>query len=196
MEKGKNVSYIIIGILLAAVVGLSIAYAALSTSLNINFGTVTQSQQSWNVAFETNSSLAATVSGTSDTGRLCGTANVTADTAEISATQLSKPDDKCVWALNILNTGSIDANLQTITPTNPTGTGVSCTNNGASMTCGNITYKLTTDAAGTTLLTTNTTLASTDNLPVYLVATYSGTELNNSNVVQTGAAFTLNFNQK
>lgn len=196
-NNGKKGMYIVIAFLLVALVGLSIAFAALSTNLNINFGTVTQTKQTWNVGFTENNSLAGTPGGSSATGRSCGTANVTSSTATVAATELSKPGDKCVWHLVVNNTGSIDATLSTITPGKPTS--VDCTISGASMVCGNITYKLATTDAGTTLLTTGGTLAKTSGtMDVYLIAEYTGTGVNtsNSDIVQTGAKFTLNYTQK
>lgn len=184
--------FFVIGCLCVAVVALSIAYAALSTTLNINFGNVTQSQQSWSVGF-LGSTATGTATGTSQTGLTCGDATITSDSVSIANTSISKPGDKCVYQFTIKNNGTINANLQTITPVTPSG--LSCTSNGASMVCGNITYKLSTDNAGATLLTSNTGLNSNDTLDVYLTAEYTGLEVSNSPEVQTGAGFTLIYNQ-
>ena len=195
MEKNKKGSYIIMGVLSVMILGLSIAFAALSATLNINFGNVNQTVQTWNVHFDTtNSSVSATEGGTSATGRTCGIATVNATEVTVGDTELSKPDDKCTWALTILNTGTIDAKLTSITPVSPTS--VSCTTSGASMVCGNITYKLTTDAAGTTLLTSGGTLVNTNgSLGVYLIAEYTGSGQTMSENTQNGAKFTLLYDQ-
>ena len=195
MEKNKKGSYIIMGVLSVMILGLSIAFAALSATLNINFGNVNQTVQTWNVHFDTtNSSVSATEGGTSATGRTCGIATVNAKEVTVGDTELSKPDDKCTWALTILNTGTIDAKLTSITPVSPTS--VSCTTSGASMVCGNITYKLTTDAAGTTLLTSGGTLVNTNgSLGVYLIAEYTGSGQTMSENTQNGAKFTLLYDQ-
>lgn len=198
-NSNKGRYYVIIGVLCAAVVGLSIAYATLSATLNITFGNVTQNALSWNVGFDTTGSpISATVAGTSDTGRSCGTATVENLTVTISDTTLSKPEDGCTYALKIKNTGDIDARFSSLAATQPTGTGVSCTVNDAKNTivCGNVTYKITTDAAGTTGLTSGSTLAKTDGeLPVYVSVKYTGNTLNATPVVQSGAAFTLTYTQ-
>lgn len=193
MKDHKN-AYLSIAALVVAVIGLSVAYAALSATLNVNFGNVSQSAMTWNVGFQTGN-VTGTASGTSTTGLTCGTATVTADTATIGNTTLSKPGDTCTYALTIQNTGSIDANLATITPTTPTG--ITCSPaTGGNMVCGNMTYKLTTDAAGSTILTNNRVLsANTGTLPVYLVVSYTGGDVNDSAVTQAGAAFTLVYNQ-
>ena len=134
----KNLLSIVVAVLLV-LVGVTVAYAALSQVLNITISKVTQQgiEGGWNVAFETGS-VTATVGGTSSQGRSCGTATVTTDTVTVGDTQLSKPDDSCTYELTVKNTGGIDATLATITPNAPTS--ISCTNSGASMVCGNITY--------------------------------------------------------
>ena len=63
------------------------------------------------------------------------------------------------------------------------------------MVCGNITYKLTTDDVGTTLLTANASLETAKSQTVYLSATYTGTGLQSEAVTQSGAGFTLVYNQ-
>lgn len=195
-RKNKR-GYIIIAILVVFVVALSIAYAAMSTTLKINYGNVVLSQQSWNVGFQPNASLAATAYGTSDTGRSCGTATVTATTVTVGATSLSKPGDYCIWSLTIKNQGSIAAKLKTITPTQPTGTGVTCSlaSNGQ-IECGNIQYKLATSSDGVTRLSPGAVINASNDLPVYLMAKYIGNDLATAETVQTGASFSLLFEQQ
>ena len=191
-KNQKDLSTIVL-LLIVVVVGMSIAYAALSATLTVKVNSLTQNSLSWNVAFQTGS-VTGTPGGTSGAGRSCGTATVTTNSVTVADTELSKPDDSCTYALTIKNTGSIDAVLGTITAVSPTST--SCTNSGASMVCGNITYKLATNSDGSTLLATNSTLAKTNGtLPVYLIIKYTGTAINTSNVVQSNGGFTLVYNQ-
>ena len=182
--------------LVVAIVGITIAYAAteLSSNLSITTSKITQSQQTWNVGF-TGSSATATVGGTSDTGRSCGTASITPTTVTVANTSLSKPNDSCTYALTVANTGTIAAKLNNIVPTAPSGD--SCgTLSGPTMICGNITYKLTSNAAGTTPLATNTVLAaSTGTQSVYLVVTYTGDDVVSTAVNQSGASFSLVYGQ-
>lgn len=174
---------------------LGIAYAALSTTLNVNFGDVTQTAQSWDVSFETNSSITASVAGLGPSGRSCGTASASGQTVTVSNTTLSKPGDRCRWTLKILNNGSINAKLSTISQVAPTG--VSCTENTkASMICGNITYKITTDSSGNNLIAVNKTINANSNLNVYLFAYYSGADIHTGDIVQSNASFSLVFSQK
>jgi len=198
MKNERKSLFVIVTILAVAVLGLSIAYAALSTTLTARLGTVTQSQQLWAVGFQ-EGTVAGTPSnsqGSSTSDITCSNATVTTSQASVSgAIVLGKPGDTCTYQLKIQNTGTIDAKLSTIVGTHPQGAS-SCTGTGASMVCGDLTYKLTTDAAGQTVLTDNRLLEkSTGELTVYLIATYSGTTVSGDDVTHTGVEFTLTYNQ-
>ena len=196
MKKDKLIIFVIF-ILMIATLALSIAFSSLSTLLNINYGDVNQTAQTWDVGFDISGSpLAASSTGTSPAGRICGAATITKDSVSVADTQLSKPGDTCTWALTVKNNGTIDAELNSVTPI--TGEN-SCTISGSSMECGNITYKLATDTAGTTLLSSqlNSTLAKTNGTKdVYLIATYSSNSIGGSSNTQSGIGFTILYNQK
>ena len=184
---------IVVLLLVVAVFGISVVYAALSSTLSVTTGTVTQSTLSWSVGFNPGT-VTGTAGGTSATGRSCGNATVTATTVTVADTTLSKPDDSCTYALVIKNTGGIDATLSNITAVSPTS--VSCTNSGASMVCGNITYKLTTDPAGQTLLATGGTLAKTSGTrTIYLVVKFTGSSMVSSAITHNNGGFTLVYSQ-
>ena len=189
-EQQNNKTILIVTILCAALFGLSIAYAALSATLTITMGKVTQNALSWNVGFETG-----TVTGTKTGGATCGQATATADTVTVANTTLQTLHDKCVYKLKIKNTGSVAAQLSSITAKSPSS--VTCnTSTTSQMVCGNITYKLTTDAAGSSLLGTGGTLAaSSGTLDVYLSAEYTGTETGSASE-QNNGGFTLVYSQK
>ena len=53
MNKDRKAMYVSILALIIAVVGVSIAYAALSTSLKVTFGKVTRSAFVWEVKLST-----------------------------------------------------------------------------------------------------------------------------------------------
>lgn len=199
VKHDKKIFYVILGCLIASVAGLSIAYAALSSTLNINFGTVTQSVQTWNVAFKSET-VNATSTGTSETGRTCGAATSGGDTVSIANTTLSKPQDKCVWKLTVLNTGSLDAVLAQINATAPTGGGT-CTVADAKnvIECGNIKFTLATNTTGTPLTTGGTLANTSGSLFVYLIAEYKDvTTLSNTSsaITLTGTKFQLIYNQQ
>ena len=196
--SNKKSLYVVLGILCFAVVMLSVAFAALSNTLTINFGNVTQTVQTWNIGYNVPSGnlINAVKAGTSDTGLSCGQANVTRTTVTIANVSLSKPGDSCYWAIPISNMGSIAAELGSVAWTVPTST--SCSpNSGANMVCGNITYKLTTDTAGSTLVTSSNfgTLNGSSGKTIYLHAIYNAATVNSSVVTQTNAKASLVFNQ-
>lgn len=196
-NKNKSMIVIIL-VLVIALITLSVAFAALSATLKINFGNVNQTVQTWNVGFDTTGSpKAATASGSSATGRTCGAATITATTVTIANTELSKPDDACRWDLVIKNSGTINAKITGITATNPSGTGVSCTGSGAQIVCGNITYTLATNTAGTTLLSTSNTIPATtgNTLNVYLIAKYNSNNPASTAVNQKNASFAITVGQ-
>ena len=181
-------------IAITSVFGIAIAYAALSTSLTITANKITQSALSWNVGFVAGT-VNATAGGTSSTGRTCGAATVTANSVTLADTTLSKPDDSCLYKLQVKNSGGIAASLGSVTPTKPSST--TCgTASGGNMVCGNITYKLTTDSSSSTVVTSsNFSLAAGATKDLYLLVKYTGTTLNGSAVTQSAGKFTLVFNQ-
>ena len=180
--------------------GVAIAYALLSTTLNVTVNAVTQSVQTWNIAFGA-TSYTPTKIGSSDTGRTCGNASVSGTVLTVAATTLSKPGDGCRYALTVKNSGTIGAILNSITQTNPSGNGAgTCTasNNNATLTCGNITYKFTTDTAGNTALgvgSSGQTIAAGATATFYLHILYNASGVQTTSLTQTNAKFLLNYQQ-
>jgi len=206
MKRKKNnrrQNQLIIIAILMIVIGTGVAYAALSNTLIAQVNKVTQNAFSFGVIW--NAAGSARAGGTSATGRSCGTATVSNDklTVTVADTMLSKPDDSCDYKLTLKNQGTIPATLTSITATAPSG--ITCTNNGASMVCGNITYTLAsavtfnstsnTITSMTALTTGGTALAASATRDIYLVAKYTGNTLNTAQVVQSGAKFTLVYTQ-
>ncbi|MBR4693336.1 MAG: hypothetical protein IKQ06_04680 [Bacilli bacterium] len=190
-NKKNRQTIIIVTILCACLFGLAIAYAALSATLQITFGNVTQNALSWNVGFEPG-----TVQGTkTGTNTVCGEATATASTVSIANTTLTTLHDKCVYHFVVKNTGTVDALLSSISAKTPSS--VSCdTSETSQMVCANITYRLTSDSAGLSLLGANNTLvANTGTLDVYLTAEYTGTSTGGASSQNSGG-FTLNYTQK
>lgn len=195
--RNRKFFYAILLVIFVLILAIVVAYAALSATLNISFNTVTQNKLTWSIGFDggTTTTFTANVDGTSMTGLSCGYADiVSTNSIYISSTTMSKPGDKCTYALKIKNSGSIGAKLSSITPTRPSG--ISCsTASGGRMVCGNITYKLATTSAGTTTLTTGTTIPANTTSSIYLIVEYTGTTLNSSAVTHSGASFSLNYAQ-
>ncbi len=195
MKRGRRNLQVVLVAAILMVVGISVAFAALSTALNITTNTVKNDPTgvTWNIGF-TGTSATATPGGTSATGRTCGSATITSSAVTVAETTLSKPDDSCTYALTIKNSGTITGTLTGITPTKPTST-TCATASGGTMVCGNITYKLTSDSAGNTVVTTGGTLAANATRTVYLVVKYTGTTLSSTAITQSGGKFTLTYSQ-
>ncbi len=191
--KNENLRFLLL-VALILVVGIGIAYAALSATLDITFNRITQNAITWDIAFVGNSATG-TPAGTSATGRSCGTATITATSVTVADSSVSKPGDKCTYALTIKNNGTVNGILSSITPTAPTS--VVCeTATAGNLVCGNITYKLTTDATGDTLFTSGGSLAADASQTIYLVVLYNKTdEVQSTQIEQSGAKFTLTYNQ-
>ena len=144
MEKERGAKLIAVIALLVAVAGLTIGYAAYSSTLTIN-GTATVDPADWNVKF-------AYTSGNSLTAEKTGTATeTTAPTLTDTAVSgfdvvLKAPGDSITYKFSVKNTGTLDAKLGTYT----FGT-LSCTPNAgstitqedATMLCNELKYTLT-----------------------------------------------------
>lgn len=191
-ENKTNRSVFIVALLCTCLLGISIAYAVLSTTLTITLNQMNQQGLTWNVGFQPGN-VAGVATGS--TGIVCGNATVTANTVTVDDTTLSTLHDKCVYELTVKNTGSVDAILSTITPTEPSS--ATCnTATTSTMVCGNTTYKLSTDAAGQSLLATGGVLAAnTGTTTVYLTVAYEGEDVNAAAAVWNNGGFTLVYSQ-
>ena len=114
MEKERRTKALVIVVLLVVIAGLTVAFAALSTTLNIN-GTAYLDAAKWGIRFENLSSPTK-----------IGSANVTG-TAKIEETKaaeitgmnvsLSIPGDKIVYTVDLVNKGTINAKIDNIEKT-------------------------------------------------------------------------------
>ncbi len=191
--KKNNHSTVIIAVLCAALLGVSIAYAAMSSTFNLTFGQVATNALTWNVGFEAGE--VSPIAKASSTATVCGTATVTTSTVSVENITLNALNDKCVYKLKVKNTGGVPAELSTVVPKTPSGSACDTTKT-SEMTCGNVTYKLTTDEEGLSLIGLGNTIAQTSGtLDLYLVAEFTGTELEKEES-QTAGGFAITFSQK
>ena len=102
MKKKKNSSFVVIALLL--IVTISVGYAALSTTLNIN-GTSTIKKQTWSVYFDTltvsNGSVTATTAAAVDTAK----------TKVQYAVTLNTPGQFYEFTVAVKNAGTLGAKL-------------------------------------------------------------------------------------
>ncbi len=114
MEKERRTKALVVVVLLIVIAGLTVAFAALSSSLNIN-GTAYLDAAKWGIKFE---NLSEPVSvGTATT---TGTAKIEeTKSAEITGINvgLSTPGDKVTYTVDLVNKGTINAKIDNIEKT-------------------------------------------------------------------------------
>ena len=114
MEKERRTKALVVVVLLIVVAGLTVAFAALSATLNIN-GTAYLDAAKWGIRFENLSSPTKIGSATTT-----GTAKIEeTKAAEITGinVSLSTPGDKVVYTVDLVNKGTINAKIDNIEKT-------------------------------------------------------------------------------
>ena len=114
MEKERRTKALVVVVLFIVVAGLTIAFAALSTTLNIN-GTAYLDAAKWGIRFENLSSPTKIGSATTT-----GTAKIEeTKAAEITGinVSLSTPGDKVTYTVDLVNKGTINAKIDKIEKT-------------------------------------------------------------------------------
>ena len=114
MEKERRTKALVIVVLLIVFMGLTIAFAALSTTLNIN-GTAYLDAAKWGIRFENLSSPTKIGSATTT-----GTAKIEeTKAAEITDmnVNLMAPGDKVTYTVDLVNKGTINAKIDNIEKT-------------------------------------------------------------------------------
>ena len=118
MKKQSNKKTIAVVVLIIALLGLSVAFAALSTTLTINGRAVVDPDQ-WKVKFENLSA-----------GTKTGLANITTEATLEGETSikgydviLKAPGDSVSYTFDVTNSGEINAKLTSIVKPEPTCTG-------------------------------------------------------------------------
>jgi len=194
-NKKTIISFFAVAIVL--LLSISIAYAALSTTLTVTMNQLTQNAMTWDIGFQTG-----TVTGvvtTTNNLATCGTATATSTTISGVSPTLSDVGDRCAYTFKIKNNGTIGGKIAAINVTKPSGQ--SCTVNGSTMVCGDITYKLHYDTATSTSLvavgnTINPKSGSTATTKtVVLTIEHTGSAPASSDYTQSGFAYTIRYGQ-
>ena len=114
MEKERRTKALVIVVLLVVIAGLTVAFAALSATLNIN-GTAYLDAAKWGIRFENLSSPTRVGKATTT-----GTAKIEeTKSAEINGinVNLSTPGDKVTYTVDLVNKGTINAKIDNIEKT-------------------------------------------------------------------------------
>ena len=190
MRRRGNVKSLFLLTLIVAIVGLSVAYALLSTTLSIS-GSTKVSAASWGIKFKNLSGSA--------TGGATYTLPTLSDTSlsdyEII---LTKPGDSVTFNFDIANEGTIGAKVTSLIKNTPTCSGVAGSTTGttdAPLVCNNITYSLT--YANGTAISQNDTLDpnETKNLKLSLVYNENAASLPSNDVAISNLAITIIYGQ-
>ena len=115
MESERKVKIITLVAVIVAVIGLTIAFAAMSRTLNIH-GSGTMDPVNWDIYFE-NIKLKSDTSPSSVTGNPTPTTGNTAATINNLNVTLKNPGDEVVWTADITNNGDVNAEMQSFSLT-------------------------------------------------------------------------------
>ena len=188
--KHKN---LLIGTLLAVVFVMAVGYAAFAQSLTVN-GTSTITSK-WDVHMKNGTTNPTSIMGTVPTPSL--TVDSNGLTATLS-TDLQSPGDKVVYTIPIVNEGTLDAVLNSITVTGKDGTAAALTvvdggvtgTTTATTADGNIKYTVVSPG-------TNTLVNTTGTVNLVITAEYvNAGEQTNANGVKADLTVVLGYIQK
>ena len=141
MEKERKIKVLSVAALLVAVLGLTVAFAALSQTLTIN-GSATVNTASWDIHFKNLSSPTLTGAAEVTTAPAIDTKGTTIGDY---ALKLTKPGDSVTYTFDVENKGTINAKIsELVKAAKPTctGTGAAATAD-AKIICDGLTYTLT-----------------------------------------------------
>ena len=114
MEKQRREKALVVVVLLVVIAGLTVAFAALSTTLNIN-GTAYLDAAKWGIRFE-NLSSPTRVGKATTTGTAKIEETKSAEITDMNVS-LSIPGDKIVYTVDLVNKGTINAKIDNIEKT-------------------------------------------------------------------------------
>lgn len=119
MEKNKSMKIVAIVALVLSVIGLTVAFAAMSTTLTIN-GTATMDPESWDIHFANLSEANVTLGG-----EVVTPPTLTATHIGDYDVKLTKPGSSVSYTFDVVNDGSLNAYLDSFTKGTPVFEGVS-----------------------------------------------------------------------
>ncbi len=138
VEKERKIKTLSVIALVVAVLGLTVAFAALSTTLTIN-GTATLDAATWDIHFENAETTTMTKTGGATVeheptleGTMIKDWNVV----------LTKPGDSVTYEFKVKNNGTIDAKIGTLTKNKLQCSSLSNVDVDADIACKNLTYEL------------------------------------------------------
>lgn len=189
MKRGRTIRIgLVIGLCIVVCL-LTVAYAALSQTLNIT-GTAQVVGNTWNI-YLANPSCSKTGSATAGTPSITG-----GTTISLSGMMLSVPGDTVTCTFDVVNGGSVNAKLSTITNLTPNVEGIGTTAaSDVSVVKANYTYSLTYDT-GTSIAVNDTLNAgATKKLKMYITYKTNATGIPKNDVTISNLGATLVYTQ-
>ena len=191
-ENRKALYYFVALALVLSVIGISVGFAAMSTELKVA-GSANVVPASWKIRFDNLSSPVITGAAT-----VVKAPTIQSDThIGDYAIDLTKPGDSVVYTFDVVNDGSLDAELSTYTFATPTiaGTGETATAD-AAIVQSNLVYTLT--YADGTAIQQGDTLAKNESASLKLTVGYKAdaNTLPTNKVTISGMDITFVYGQK
>lgn len=176
MKTDRKIKYIVVMALIVAVLGISVAFAAMNQTLNIN-GVANFNPATWNVKF-------ADLSSPLINGNATVTVAPTLTETRIGdfVVNFSKPGDFVTYTFSVKNDGTMNASLSTFTMADPSCVGSSEVTgvNDASIVCSNLNYTLTYEDGS--IINNGDSLPSGSEKRLRLTIGYNGTKLPSASV--------------
>lgn len=193
MEKERRIKVLSVVALVVAVLGLTVAFAALSTTLTIN-GTASVDAATWDIHFE-NLSEGKTTGGAvvNQEPSISGEKSTIIGDYDVTIT---KPGDSVSFTFDVKNAGTIDASLSELTKAlTPTCTSNSAVDEDESIVCDGLTYTLTYTDNETPVAKSDTlNQGETKNLTLKLA--YDSDQVPSDDVEISNLGITLQYTQK
>ena len=127
MEKQRGVKALSVVALVAAVIGLTVAFAALSQTLTIN-GSATMDRANWEIKYvEASGADTAKTKYVAQGHATAVNGDLTATTVSNLSATLTRPGDSVTFYWDVVNTGDIDAQITALTPTTISNAALTCT---------------------------------------------------------------------
>lgn len=171
MKTDRKIKYIAVLSLVVAVMGISVAFAAMNQTLNIN-GTANFNPATWSVRFVGLSNPLLTGSAMVSTPP-----TITETKIADFVVNLSGPNDSVTYTFSVKNQGTMDAKLSTFLVPTPScvGSSVETGDNDAKIVCSNIYYTVTYEDGK--IINTGDLLPSGEEKRLKLTIGYNGTTL-------------------
>ena len=190
MKNQRSTKIMAVVALVVAICGISVAFAAMSTTLTIN-GTAEIQTAEWNIKFDTLTPVSIVGEAAQITAPVLSDTNIGTFKAK-----LTKPGDSVSYTFNVTNSGSMAAKIGTFTKDTFTCTGLSTDEPtaiaDANIVCNNLKYTLVYTSGGNPVAVNDTlTVGQSRNLTLKLEYDSLAVSLPSDDVTVSGLGITM-----